>query len=168
MIKSFDGKTPRIAPSAFVQETAYIIGDVEIGEYSNVWPGAVIRGDSAKITIGKNTSIQDCCVVHAEEDMVIGDNVILGHSSMIHCKEIGNNVIVGNNATVLDGVEIGNYCIIAAGATVAPNMNIPDSSLVMGVPAKRKGEISAEHHALLKHNVQAYIKLGQKYKQQGL
>ena len=167
MIESFDGKSPKIISSVFVHETACIIGDVEIGDNSNIWPGAVLRGDSAKITIGKNTSIQDCCVIHAEEDMVIGDNVILGHSSMVHGKGIGSNVIIGNNATVLDGVEIGNYCIVAAGATVAPNTKIPDRSLVMGVPAKRKGEISAEHQALLKHSVDTYIRLAKKYKKQG-
>ncbi len=168
MIKSFDGKTPRVASTAFVQETACIIGDVEIGDKSNVWPGAVIRGDTARIKIGQNTSIQDCCVVHAEEDMVVGDNVILGHSSIVHCKVIGDNVLIGNNATILDGTEIGNYCIIAAGATVAPNTRIPDRSLVMGIPAKVKSELSAEHYALLEHSVRTYVELGQKYKQQDL
>jgi carbonic anhydrase/acetyltransferase-like protein (isoleucine patch superfamily) len=168
MIKSFDGKSPRIALSVFVHETACIFGDVEIGENSNVWPGAVLRGDSAAIKIGKNTSIQDNCVVHAEEDMVIGDNVILGHTAVIHGKVIGSNVIIGNNATVLDGAEIGNYCIVGAGATVAPNTIIPDRSLVMGVPAKRKSEISPDHLALLKHSVDNYIELGRKYKEQGI
>jgi len=168
MIKSFNGKTPKIASSVFVEETAFIIGDVEIGDYSNIWPGAVIRGDSAKIQIGKNTSVQDCSVIHAEEDMVIGDNVILGHGCVVHCRKIGNNVIIGNNATVLDGAEIGNNCIIAAGSTVAPDTKISDLSLVMGVPAKRKSEISSEHHSLLKHFVEKYIQLGQKYKSQGL
>lgn len=167
MITSFDGKTPQIAPSALIHETACIIGDVEIGENSSIWPGAVLRGDIAKIKIGSNTSIQDNCVVHCEEELVIGDNVIVGHTAVLHCKSIGSNVIIGNNATVLDGTEIGDYCIIGAGSTVAPDTKVPDRSLVVGIPGKRKSEISAEHLARLEHAIEFYTKLTQKYKQQG-
>ena len=167
MIRSFDGKTPRIASSALVHETACIIGDVEIGENSSVWPGAVIRGDMSSIKIGNNTSMQDNCVVHCVEELLIGDNVIIGHTAVIHGKKIGNNVIIGNNATILDGVEIGNYCIIGAGSTVAPNTVIPDRSLVMGVPGKRKSEISAEQLVELKEAASIYSNLTRKYKEQG-
>ena len=167
MLKSFDGKSPKIAPSALVHESACIIGDVEIGENSGIWPGAVLRGDVARIRIGNNTNIQDNCVIHAEEDLVIGDNVIVGHTAVIHCKSIGSNVIIGNNATVLDGTEIGDYCIVAAGSTVAPNTKIPDRSLVMGVPGKRKSEISREHLAQLEHAIDSYTRLTRKYKQEG-
>ena len=167
MIKSFDGKTPKIAPSALIHETAFIIGDVEIGENASIWPGAVLRGDIARIKIGNNTSIQDNCVVHCEEELVIGDNVIVGHTAVIHCKSIGSNVIIGNNATLLDGTEIGNYCIIGAGSTVAPETRIPDRSLVVGVPGKRKSDISAELLAKLEHAIVTYSRLTQSYKQQG-
>ena len=167
MIKSFGGKTPKIAPSALIHETACIIGDVEIGENASIWPGAVLRGDIAKIKIGRNTSIQDNCVVHCEEELVIGDNVIVGHTAVIHCKSIGSNVIIGNNATLLDGTEIGNYCIIGAGSTVAPETRIPDRSLVVGVPGKRKSDISAELLAKLEHAIVTYSRLTQSYKQQG-
>ncbi len=167
MIKSFDGKTPKIAASALVHETCYIIGDVEIGENSSIWPGAVLRGDISSIKIGNNTSIQDNSVVHCVEELVIGDNVIVGHTAVIHGKKIGSNIIIGNNATILDGVEIGDYCIIGAGSIVAPNTRIPDRSLVMGVPGKLKSEISTKQLAELEQAVDIYSMLTKKYKEQG-
>jgi carbonic anhydrase/acetyltransferase-like protein (isoleucine patch superfamily) len=167
VIKSFDGKTPVIAPSALVHESACIIGDVEIGENSNIWTGAVLRGDMASIKIGNGTSIQDNSILHCVEELTIGDDVIIGHGAVVHGRKIGNNVIIGNNATVLDGVEIGDYCIIAAGSTAAPNTKIPDRSLVMGVPGKRKSEISAEQLVELREAASMYSDLTRKYKQQG-
>ena len=167
MIKSFDGNSPKIATSALIHETACIIGNVEIGENTSVWPGAVIRGDTSRIVIGNDASIQDNCVIHGDENIVVGDNVIAGHGAVIHCRKIGNTVIIGNNATLLDGVEIGSYCIIGAGATLAPNTKVPDRSLVTGVPAKIKSEISSEHLAMLERAVIAYKALTRKYKQQG-
>jgi carbonic anhydrase/acetyltransferase-like protein (isoleucine patch superfamily) len=168
MIREFNGKSPQIASSAFVSEIAYIIGDVEIGENANIWPGAVIRGDIAKITIGKNTSIEDNCVVHGATDIIIGDNTIVGHGAVLHCKRIGNNVLIGNNATVLDNAEIGDYCIIAAGSVVAPGTKFPAESLAMGVPAQVKGKISQKQKDYRTMGPAFNAKLGQEYKKQGL
>jgi len=114
MIKSFDGKKPRIAKSAFVSEAAYVIGDVEIGENSSVWPGAVIRGDFASIKIGGNSTVQDNSVLHTDINapMEIGDNVLIGHGVVLHGLEIGNNTLIGNNATLLDESKIGSFCIV--------------------------------------------------------
>jgi carbonic anhydrase/acetyltransferase-like protein (isoleucine patch superfamily) len=134
MIRSFDGKTPRIAESAFVSEAAYVIGDVEIGENSGVFPGAVIRGDFASIKIGHNTMVEDGSIVHSGSPVEIGDNCIIGHSIVMHGIKVGNNCLLGNNATILDNVKIGNFCIIAAGALVSPNTEVPDNSMVMGIP----------------------------------
>ena len=114
MIREFKDKKPRIASTAFVSESACVIGDVEIGDHSSVWPGAVVRGDFASIKIGNNTQIEDNCVMHAGSDQVIGDNVHIGHGAVVHCSKIGNNVLVGIQSTVLDGVEIGDYCVIGA------------------------------------------------------
>ena len=125
MIRSFGGKTPKIAESAFVSETAYVIGDVEIGEGSGIWPGAVVRGDFASIKIGRNTMIEDNSVVHTGEPMEIGDNVTIGHGVVVHGIKIGNNTLVGNNATVLDNAEIGSFCVIGAGCLVRQGMVIP-------------------------------------------
>ena len=168
MIREFSGKNPKIASSAFVSETAYIAGDVEIGENSNIWPGAVIRGDIAKITIGKNTSIEDNCVVHSATGIIIGDNTIVGHGAVLHCKKIGDNVLIGNNATVLDNAEIGDHCIIAAGSVVTPETKFPAESLAMGVPAKVKSKLSQKQKDYITIGSAFNVKLAQKYKKQGL
>jgi carbonic anhydrase/acetyltransferase-like protein (isoleucine patch superfamily) len=168
MIREFNNKSPRIALSAFVSETAYVIGDVEIGENANIWPGAVIRGDFAKITIGQNTSIEDNCVVHGGADITIGDNVIVGHGAVIHCHKIGNNALIGINATILDGAEVGDFSMVAAGSLVTPNMKIPSKSMVMGSPAKIKGRLSPEQLNYLTNGPSLNLKLAQEYKKQGL
>lgn len=144
MIRSFNGKTPKIADTAFVSEFAYVIGDVEIGEKSGVWPGAVIRGDFGSIRIGNNSHIEDNAVVHVWKSMTIGDNVTVGHSAVVHCQRIGDNVLVGNNATVLDDTEIGDFCIIGANSMVRGAQKIPDRSFVVGVPARIKAEFSPD------------------------
>ncbi len=169
VIRSFNGITPNIARSAFISETAYVVGDVEIGENSGIWPGAVVRGDFASIKIGCNTMIEDNCVVHTSElPMVIGDNVLIGHSVVVHGVKIGNNTLIGNNATVLDNTKIGNFCIIGAGCLVSQGMEIPDYSFVVGIPAKIKGQVSSEHLLQLQQDSQTYAGFVELYKQQGL
>ena len=167
MIRSFKGKTPQIHPTAFISEAAYIVGDVIIGENASVWPGAVIRGDFGSITIGKNSAIEDNCTVHTW-DCVIGENVLVGHGAMVHCKTIGNGSMIGVHAVLLHGVEIGENCFIAAGALVTPNTKIPPRSLVMGSPAKVKEELSEDKLAQIKFGNQAYVKLAQEFKQHGM
>lgn len=135
VIRSFEGHTPRVAETAWVSEAAYVIGDVEIGEGSSVWPGAVVRGDFASIRIGVNSHIEDNCVVHTGEPLTIGDNVTAGHGVVIHCRRVGDNCLLGNNCTILDGVEIGSFSIVAAGAVVAPRTVVPEGSFLRGVPA---------------------------------
>jgi carbonic anhydrase/acetyltransferase-like protein (isoleucine patch superfamily) len=174
MIQSFRGKTPRIAASAFISEGAYIIGDVEIGENSNVWPGAVIRGDYGKITIGKNCAIEDNCVIHSgspsEEnafcDLIIGDNVHMGHGAVLNCRRVGNSVLIGINATILHDVEIGDFCIIGAACMVSQEMIIPDRSFVVGVPAKIKGDVSDRQLYWLEEAPKSYVQLAEEYKRE--
>ncbi len=168
MIRSFNGKTPEIAKSAYVSEAAYVIGDVEIGENSGVWPGTVIRGDFASIKIGCNTMIEDNSVVHSGAPMEIGDNVTIGHSTVVHGMRIGNNSLIGNNATILDNAEIGSFCVIGAGCLVRQGMKIPDNSFVVGVPAEIRGQISPEQLLRLRKGTQSYAELLKQYKQQGL
>lgn len=134
MIRSFEGKHPQIAASAFVSEAAYVVGDVVMGDRSSAWPGAVIRGDFAPIRIGMNTHVEDNVTVHCGELLEIGDHNIIGHNVVIHCKRIGDNNLIGNNSTLLDGAEVGNHCVIAAGAVVAPRTIVPDWSFVVGIP----------------------------------
>jgi carbonic anhydrase/acetyltransferase-like protein (isoleucine patch superfamily) len=173
MIRSFNGKTPKIADSAFISEAAYVIGDVEIGENSSVWPGAVIRGDMGKITIGKNVVIEDNCVIHSGAptipwiaDVTIGDNVIIGHGAISNGRKIGNNVMVSIMATILHDVEIGDYSIIAAGCVVKERMIIPEKSFVVGVPGEVKGEISEEQLWWTHNSPQIYVETAQQYKKE--
>lgn len=165
MIRSFGEKTPRIAASAFISEAAYIIGDVTIGEDSGVFPGAVIRGDFARIAIGHNTMIEDNTVIHTGEPLEIGNRITIGHNVVIHCRKIGNFCLIGNNATILDEAVIGDFCVIAAGCLVSPGMTIPDYSMVVGLP----GVIKPLPPALkkrLERNGQAYGQLLQQYRKQ--
>ena len=144
MIESFDGKTPRIASSTFVHDSACIIGDVVIGENCSIWPMVVIRGDTCSIIIGNNTQIEDGSVIHGNEYVNIGDRVVIGHNATVEAEKVGSNVLIGNGATILLNVEIGDWCIIAASAMVKAGMKIPGHSLVAGVPATVKGEITPE------------------------
>ena len=169
MIRSLNGKTPKIAESAFISEAAYIAGDVEIGENSSAWPGAVIRTEHGSIRIGQNTHIEDNCVVHGGGNASIGDNVIVGHGAMVHCHRIGNNVLIGINATVLDGADVGNFCVLAAGCVVTPGMKIPDNSLVSGVPGKIQGQVPEEQRLRwLEEAPKIYARFAREYKEQGL
>jgi len=115
-----------------------IIGDVVIDDGCSIWPNAVIRGDENSIKIGEGTNIQDCAVVHVDNENAtnIGKNVSIGHCAIVHGATIGDEVIIGMNASVLSGAVIGSGCIIGANALVTPGMKIPDNSLAVGVPAK--------------------------------
>jgi carbonic anhydrase/acetyltransferase-like protein (isoleucine patch superfamily) len=174
MIRSFNGKTPNIPDSAFVSETSYVIGDVEIGDESNVWPGAVIRGDFGRITIGRNTSIEDNCVVHSGTpsapvgDVEIGDRVIIGHGAVLNCRKIGDNVLIGMNATILHDAEIGSNCVIGAGCLVSQGMKVPDHSFVVGVPGKIKGRPTEQQLWWTREGYKEYAELVRQYKAQGL
>ena len=171
MIRSLGDKKPKIAKSAFISEAAYVIGEVEIGENSSVWPGAVIRADFGSIRIGKNTAIEDNCVIHSgtpshptyREDVIIGDNVHIGHGAVLNCRKIGNNVLVGMNATILHDTEIGNSCIIAAGCLVKQESKIPDGSFVAGVPGKVMGKATKEQLWWVERAPQIYKDLLKKY-----
>jgi carbonic anhydrase/acetyltransferase-like protein (isoleucine patch superfamily) len=168
MIREFKGKSPKIAASAFVSEAAYVVGDVEIGDNSSIWPGAVIRADFGKISIGHNTSIEDNSVIHCAGDLIIGNNNVIGHAAVVHCRRVGNNVLIGNNATILDGAEIDDYCIIGAGCLIPPNTKIPERSVVIGVPGHVKSQLTQEQQEELNLGAASYTGLAQGYKQKGL
>ncbi|MDZ4230740.1 MAG: gamma carbonic anhydrase family protein, partial [Dehalococcoidales bacterium] len=149
--------------------------DVEIGEDSSVWPGAVISGDMGKITIGKNTVIEDNCVIHSGSpssppfgDVIIGDNVIFGHGAVSNGRKIGNNAVISMNATILHDVEIGNYSIIAAGCIVTEKMIVPEKSFVAGVPAKIKRELDSKQYWWSQFSPKIYLEWARKYKEAGL
>lgn len=139
----------KLDPNCYIAQNCTLLGDVTIGEHSSVFPGVVMRGDRAPITIGRNSNIQENCVLHVNFDApcTIGNNVTVGHNAIVHCATIGDNTIVGMGSTVLDGAVVGKECVIGAGAVVPIGMQVPDGSLVVGVPAKVKGPISEEQRA---------------------
>jgi carbonic anhydrase/acetyltransferase-like protein (isoleucine patch superfamily) len=174
MIRSLDGKTPQIAASAFVSEAAYVVGDVQIGDESNVWPGAVIRADFGSIRIGCHTAVEDNAVIHSGTpaapigDVTIGDRVIIGHGAVLNCRSIGNHVLIGMNATILHDAEIGDNCVIAAGCLVGQGMKIPDLSLVVGVPGRILGQPTEQQLWWANEGYKEYVALANRYKKEGL
>ena len=163
MIRTLDGITPRVHPTAYVSEAAYVIGDVIIGEGASVWPGTVIRGDMGRIEIGKYTCVQDNSVVHCDTNAVIGDNVVIGHRVVCHAKEVGDRTLLGNGAVVNDGVTIGAECVIASGAVVLDDMRIPSRSIAVGVPARVRGQVQDRHLKLGEYFNGVYILKAQRY-----
>lgn len=138
-------RIPRIAESAFISKSACVVGDLEIGETCLVMPGAVIRSDFGPIQLGKNVWVEDNAVLHSDQSgLYIGDNVTIGHGAVVNGHKIGNQVLIGINASILHQSEIGDRCIIAAGAVITQGMKIPSGSFVAGVPAKVMGEVSEE------------------------
>ena len=166
MIRSFDGKTPQIHPSVFVSEAAYIVGDVAIGAGSSVWPGAVIRADYGRIVIGRNCSIQDNCVLHTDDYMELGDNVLMTHGAVAHGGIIGSNVMIGVNAVCLEDCRVGNYVLIGAGAIVT-GTPIPDESLVVGVPGRIR-PLPAVHRQRLENPTARYQENARRFIANGL
>lgn len=146
---------------------AQVIGDVELGEDVSVWHGAVLRGDVASIKIGNNSNVQDNCVVHCSSEFptVIGDNVSIGHGAVVHGCTIEDNVLIGMNATVLNGAHIGKNSIVGAGAVVSEGKEFPEGSLILGVPAKLIKEVSDEQILHIQNNADNYVKLSKQYRE---
>lgn len=150
----------KISDSAFIAQGAVLAGnDITIGENVSIWYNAVIRGDANSITIGDNSNVQDCCVIHANErePVVLGKNVSLGHGAIVHSAQIADNVLVGMGAIVMDGAVIGENCLIAAGALVTKGSVIPPNSLVVGSPAKVRREITEEELGVVTGNAEIYL-----------
>jgi carbonic anhydrase/acetyltransferase-like protein (isoleucine patch superfamily) len=164
MIHAFEDYVPVVDPSAFVHEAAVVIGDVEIGSGSSVWPGAVVRADFAPIRIGANTHVEDNATLHCgAPGLELGSEVTVGHNAVIHCRRVGDRTLIGNHATLLDGVEIGSDCVVAAGAVVRPNTKVPDGSFVAGVPATVR-RMPAELQANTTSWNRPYVDLIRRYK----
>ena len=141
MLRAFRGQLPRVHPTAFIDDSAQVIGNVDIGEESSVWMCAVIRGDVHWIKIGRRTSIQDGTIVHAmtgTHPTSIGDNVTIGHAAIVHGCTIEDQCLIGMGAILLNGSHVGAGSIVAAGALLVEGQQIPPRSLVMGSPGKVK------------------------------
>ena len=163
IIRPFRGLTPRIAPDAFIAETAVIIGDVEIGAGASIWYGCILRGDVNKIRIGRNTNIQDGTIIHCNHDQEgdyretgggepthIGDDVTVGHMALLHACTVENGGFVGMRAAVLDRAVVESGAMVAAGALVAPGKRIPSGQLWAGNPARYLREVrERERHYMV-------------------
>ena len=144
---------------------AKVNGNLEIKENVSIWYNAVIRGDTEKISIGKNSNVQDNCVLHCTKNypIKIGEGVSIGHGAVVHGCVIEDNVLIGMNSTILNGAHIGKNSLVAAGAVVTENHSFPDNSLIIGIPAKAIKEVNNEQIELIKNNAKHYVKLSKKY-----
>ena len=141
MLRPYRGQLPRVHPTAYIDDSAQVIGDVEIGEESSVWMCVVIRGDVNRIRIGRRSNVQDGSVVHVMKEThatIIGDNVTIGHAAVVHGCTIEDQCLIGMGAILLNGAHVGTQSIVAAGTLITEGMKVPSRSLVMGSPGKVK------------------------------
>jgi carbonic anhydrase/acetyltransferase-like protein (isoleucine patch superfamily) len=166
LIIEYSGASPNIHESCFIAKSAEVIGNVNIGENTSVWYNCVIRGDENKINIGNYTNIQDGSVIHIskEHGTEIGDYVTIGHKAIVHACKIGNNVLVGMGAIILDGAEIEDNVLIGAGSIVTPGKKIPSGSLVLGSPARVVRKLTDEEIKQLKQSAIDYVQYAEKHK----
>ncbi|MHA2225007.1 MAG: gamma carbonic anhydrase family protein [Candidatus Hodarchaeales archaeon] len=161
----FEGKQPEVEGTSFIFPSAVIIGGVKIGKNCFIGPNAVLRGDWGYIEIGDGSNIQDTCVIHSipNEKTILGINCHIGHGAVVHQAVLGNHVLVGINAVIMDWAKIGNDCIIGSGCVVPRKKVIEDNSLVIGVPAKVVGKVSEEQKQYSWHATKLYQTLPKRY-----
>ena len=149
----------------YIAESADVVGDVSLGEGVSIWYQAVLRGDVAPISVGRNTNIQDGAIVHTATDgpAEIGDDVSIGHGAIVHACKIGNRTLIGMGAIILDGAVIGNDCIIGAGALVTKNTVIPDGSMAFGSPARVIRPLNDEEKLDNLKRVERYLRVAQEH-----
>lgn len=154
-----DGISPQCHPSAWVADSAEVIGNVRLGADASVWFGTVVRGDTESITIGEGSNIQDASVLHADigQPLTIGARVTVGHQVMLHGCTIGDESLIGIGAIVLNGAKIGRHCLVGAGALVTEGKEFPDGSMILGSPAKVVRSLRPEQIEALRQSAQHYI-----------
>lgn len=171
-IRNFKTAKPEIGDRVFIDDSAQLIGAVNLGDDVSVWPNTVIRGDVQSITIGPGTNVQDGCVLHVSHDshyspggfaLTIGQGVTIGHKAVVHGCMVGDFCLIGIGAIIMDGAVLGDYCMLAAGALVPPGKNLPGGYLYVGSPAKPKRELSDDEKQFLHYSYQHYIKLKNEY-----
>ncbi len=170
VIQPYGGSAPRLHPTAFVAETGVVVGDVELGEGSSVWFGAVVRGDVCHVRIGSRTNVQDHAVIHVTtgtHPTLVGDEVTLGHRVTLHGCTVRNRVLIGIGAIVMDGAVIEDDAMVGAGALVPPGMVVPSGMLALGSPAKVKRVLTPDEVAYFRKAAQSYATLAERYRQEG-
>ncbi|HEX8834202.1 MAG TPA: gamma carbonic anhydrase family protein [Abditibacteriaceae bacterium] len=164
-ISHFLEQQPDVHPTAFVAANATVVGSVTLGKESSVWFGATLRGDINAIVVGDGSNIQDGAVLHVADAFAarVGNLVTVGHNAIVHACTIGNEVLIGMGAIVMDGAEIGDRCIIGAGAIVTGGTKIPSGSLVLGTPAKVARTLSAQEQDSIRTWADRYVILSRRY-----
>ena len=165
-IYELDGMSPQIAESAWVADSAEVMGDVVLGDDASIWFGTVVRGDKATIRIGNRTNIQDLSVLHADEGvpLTIGSGVTVGHKVMLHGCTVGDDSLIGIGAVVLNGAVIGKGCLVGAGALVTEGKEFPDGSMIIGSPAKVVRQLTAEQMQGLRRSAESYVANARRFK----
>ena len=165
-IYELDGRLPRIAASAWVADSAQVIGNVSMADGASAWFGVVVRGDTERIVIGKNTNVQDGSVIHADPGFptILQDNVTIGHHVMLHGCTIGEGSLVGIQAVVLNGAKIGKHCLVGAGSLVTENKEFPDGSMILGSPAKVVRSLTPEQIEGLQRTALHYVENAKRYR----
>lgn len=159
---------PKIHETAWVAESAEVIGRVEMAEGASVWFGAVVRGDVEDIRIGRNSNIQDHSVLHADHGvpLSIGENVTVGHHVMLHGCTVGDGALIGIRAVVLNGAKIGRNCIVGAGSVVTEGKSFPDGTLILGAPAKIVRELDPEQIRMMQQGATHYVGNAQRFRKE--
>jgi carbonic anhydrase/acetyltransferase-like protein (isoleucine patch superfamily) len=160
MIRSFQGRLPKLSAGCYVDLSAQLIGDVTLGEHTSVWMNAVLRGDVHFIRLGANSNVQDCAVLHGQRNLypvIVGDWVTIGHNATVHGCVIEDAVLIGMGATLLNNCRIGEGSIIAAGAVVPEGTIVPARTMWAGVPAKQRRSLSDADRILIKDYAQTYL-----------
>jgi carbonic anhydrase/acetyltransferase-like protein (isoleucine patch superfamily) len=172
-IRDFENTLPDIHPTAYVDDTALIIGDVVIGQHSSIWPGTVVRGDVNRIHIGNQSNIQDNSVLHVSHDgpahpgghaLQIGNNVTVGHCAILHGCTVMNNCLIGMGATIMDGVVVQPLTIIGAGALVTEGRELESGFLWIGAPARRQRALTKEEIESIDYSASHYVRLKDRHK----
>ena len=165
MITTFDGTTPTVEDGAWVADNATVLGDAEIGAGSGVWFGAVVRADTESIRIGRDTNIQDNCVLHADPGapLTVGDRVSIGHVAVLHGCTVESDVLIGMGAVLMNHARIGSGSLVAAGAVVVEGTVVPPGSLVAGVPGKVRRELTDDELEHVRTNARQYADLTRRH-----
>ena len=158
-LDKFLRKQPNLGKGVYIATSAIVLGDVKLGDFSSVWYNAVLRGDINRIVVGHHSNIQDNAVLHLADEFpcIVGNYVTVGHSAIVHACKVGDEVLVGMGAVILDGAVVGRQSLIGAKAVVTPGMKIPPGSMVLGTPAKVVRKLTPEERAGLKYWATKYV-----------
>lgn len=167
MLIPFEGKMPKVHETAWLAETAVLVGDVEIGEESSIWYGCVLRGDEMPVRVGKRTNVQDGSILHVENELypcILGDDVSVGHGAIVHGCEVGNWALIAMGAIVLNNVKVGEGAVVAAGAIVPEGKVIEPGTLWMGAPAKYVRDLNDAERERFRKTSKVYSHLKDRYR----